>query len=161
MLGKTHLAFGTAIGLGTFYFANENGMDMSMVVIPVTMVASLLPDIDKANSKLGRKVKPISNRLEAMGHRTFTHSLLFLVITSLVLFRLVDSYNLPIEFLYGVILGVLSHFITDMMTKQGIPLLYPMKKRYAIKLMKTGSLLETFFRIGCYGLIFFIIFNLI
>lgn len=158
MLGKTHLAFGALTGLGAHSIMNSQGMDANLLIIPASMLGSLIPDIDKANTKLGRKVKPLSYTLEhTIGHRTLTHSFLFLFIISFIVLKCVEAFSLPISILYGISIGIISHFFTDFITKEGIPLLYPYKKKFAINLMKTGSFKERIFRYSCYISIAFLI----
>lgn len=95
----------------------------------IVFFGSLLPDIDHSKSLIGKLFLPISRWLHRHhGHRTITHSLLFLAI---VIFasRFTQSLffpSVPLSLLLS--LSVISHLIFDMMTVQGVPLLYPFKK---------------------------------
>ena len=94
-----------------------------------TVIASLLPDIDHTKSFIGKVFYPLAKCInKRFGHRTITHSLIFLL--SIWIITSTTTHCLNINPSYNVILffSVLSHFILDMVTLQGIPLFYPLKK---------------------------------
>ncbi len=125
MLGKTHIIFG--IFLATFF-----SQPYLWVII---LIASLLPDIDSTTSYLGRKIKTVGRVFE---HRGFFHSFFFFIPASIIIFSL--NFQIGLAFT----LGMGSHLLLDMMTKQGLRL-YPFKKR--IKgMIKVGSFKETLLR---------------
>lgn len=67
-------------------------------------------------------------------HRTITHSLLFLFISSL----LISILNLNTGLIWFISYGL--HLIADSFTKMGVPFLYPfIKKNYGFKLIKSGG----------------------
>jgi len=88
-----------------------------------------LPDIDHTKSWIGKSVYPIAKWLSRnYGHRTITHSLLFLIgVFSICLFI---EKNFRADYSISIILffSILSHFIYDMVTLAGIPLFYPFYK---------------------------------
>jgi len=90
----------------------------------VLTLYAILPDFD---SFLGIK------------HRTWTHSLIGLVTTTILLSF---SYNLFLVALFSY----LSHLFADMLTVSGIPLLYPMEKKFHLLppqlRIKTSSIQE-------------------
>jgi len=95
----------------------------------VTAVACLIPDLDSPSSLLGRFVKPISRKLnQKFGHRTFTHSLIFLIISTATVSALnilfFDKSNLVATFF----IAYFSHILFDMMTVSGVQFLYPLSK---------------------------------
>jgi inner membrane protein len=99
------------------------------VFISVTVIGSLLPDIDHTKSWIGKSVYPIAKWLSRnYGHRTITHSLLFLV--GVFLISLFIEKNFRADYSISIILffSILSHFIFDMVTLAGIPLFYPFYK---------------------------------
>lgn len=67
-------------------------------------------------------------------HRTFSHSLLALVIVSGA------AHEINQDLIVPVFLGYLSHLLADSLTIQGIPWLWPSPKRYRIARIQTGSL---------------------
>ena len=94
-------------------------------LVGLTVFASLLPDIDHSRSIIGKFFLPVSRWLDRnYGHRTVTHSLLFFVLTA-VLVKAVEvlfgADNLFLVYCFALS----SHLIFDMLTRQGIPLLYP------------------------------------
>jgi inner membrane protein len=105
-----------------------------------------LPDVDSPHSFLGRKVLPVSVTLEATaGHRGVLHSLLGLVLVCAALgFAL--RFWLPPGLVYGVLpaiaAGYLSHLLLDALNPGGVPLLWPLKKRFSLSLCRVGSLAE-------------------
>lgn len=120
MTGKTHITAGivTSLAIGA------NAPQIALIAF-----GSLLPDVDHAGSTFGKAVKPISKRLR---HRGFTHSILFLIITTII-----SPY---------LGMGVLTHILLDLMNPKGVELLYPHKKNYKIPLIsrfaKTDSVFE-------------------
>ncbi|MET3682812.1 inner membrane protein [Alkalibacillus flavidus] len=87
-------------------------------------------------------------------HRTWTHSLVFVVMVGVVLTMLQTSINISETLQYGFLIGVVSHIFGDFLTKQGVPLLYPIsQKRFKFVVsFKTGSLVEQVVVIGLVGL---------
>lgn len=87
---------------------------------------SVLPEVDKPDSLVGRFF-PFSGFLhERFGHRGLTHSLLGLALAMasfapLVLWRF--------ELWLALFLGYLSHLVLDMATLEGVPLLWPKTTR--------------------------------
>ncbi len=114
-------------------------------------LGALLPDVDAQESKVKhlqvvKGVEPFAlpsllfHRL--LGHRGLTHSLLGWAVVAVVI-------GLPVGFSFGwlpasaLLLGYGSHLLLDSMTKHGIPLLYPSRKRFHVLppalLVSTGS----------------------
>ncbi|MFD1413671.1 metal-dependent hydrolase [Oceanobacillus jeddahense] len=121
MTGKTHIMAGitatTAIVAITDAYQPE-------WFIAAGAVGGLLPDICHSGSKIGRRFPAISKVVNTIfGHRTFTHSLLFLVLVAFVLSKFVSNPSITM----GILVGMVTHFILDAFTKQGIKLLYPAK----------------------------------
>lgn len=119
MTGKTHLACGIAAAT----FLCTNTADAALLVL-----GSLLPDIDNSKSMLGRYV-PFIHRI--FGHRTLTHSFIFLV-----MLYFINPF---------LAVGGLVHIILDVMTAGGCPLFYPFGKRFRMSgRIVTGGLFEGF-----------------
>ena len=105
------------------------------------VVGALLPDICHGGSLIGRKMPLVSKIVNTLfGHRSFTHSILFLVIIAYLLNAFV-----PIEAVrVGFLVGMVSHFILDMATRNGIKLLFPINITVRFPLtVKTGGSAET------------------
>lgn len=88
------------------------------------LLGSTIPDIDL---KLGIK------------HRTITHSILALLMSSLVLAIL----DMPTGLIWGLNYSI--HLLLDSFTKTGVPLFYPyIKNYYGLKLIRTGEAEDLF-----------------
>ncbi|MFZ4452459.1 metal-dependent hydrolase [Salibacterium aidingense] len=112
-----------------------------VVYAAAVVTGGLLPDICQPFSWIGRRMTVISKVVQKLfGHRTITHSLLFLCILYIVTGAI--PYGWGPAFQYGLTIGMASHFILDMMTPRGIRLLYPVKYNVMFPLTtKTGSVL--------------------
>jgi membrane-bound metal-dependent hydrolase YbcI (DUF457 family) len=116
----------------------------------VAVTATLIPDIDSKNSKIGRK--KISRFVNFFTkHRGVVHSFLFLLISSIMIFLVWKEILLPF------ILGYSLHLVTDSFTIRGTRIFYPFKVR--IKgIIKTGGFAEfIIFILFCLADLFLII----
>lgn len=118
MMKRTHITIGIISAIAAIKYLNLE----PITCILGTVLGSTTPDLDfKFNIK----------------HRTITHSLLFLFISSL-LFAII---GLDLSIAYFI--GCAMHLIADSVTKMGIPFLYPFTKRkYGPKLIKTDGFTE-------------------
>jgi inner membrane protein len=109
----------------------------------VLFFGALLPDIDEENSYIGRRFFFLSLPIRMIfGHRGFTHSLLALLLVS------IGVYFLPIDEPYQVafIIGFGSHILADFLTNSGVPLFYPLDKRFKFFFtFNTGGAIEYIF----------------
>ena len=96
------------------------------------VVGSLMPDIDHAQSKMGKLLWFISKPLKFFGikHRGLTHSLLGIILFTLLSKQLVNYNWIEYVTWWGLIIGYISHIVADMMNVQGLPLLFPNDKRF-------------------------------
>ncbi|BDR82576.1 metal-dependent hydrolase [Clostridium tetani] len=116
MTRKTHIAVGLAATLPIVYTTNYYSI--------VGLLGATAPDIDII---LGIK------------HRTITHSIVMLCITSLPLF--IFNFNIGLIWF----LNYFIHLILDSFTKMGVPFLYPWStKYYGYKKIRTGSAEDLF-----------------
>ncbi|WP_096636392.1 metal-dependent hydrolase [Clostridium cochlearium] len=117
MLKKTHIAVGVLATLPIVY-ATKNYYSI------VGLLGATAPDVDII---LGIK------------HRTITHSILMLCITSLPFF--IFNFNIGLIWF----LNYFIHLILDSLTKMGVPFLYPWnRKNYGYKKIRTGSAEDLF-----------------
>lgn len=131
MKWQTHLAGG--ILAGALLGANPAGM-------AVAGVSALLPDIDTFNSKVGRASPLISIPVSILfGHRGIFHSFLATGLVFLAAKAAAPGYAVYIT------LGYLSHLLLDVLTPQGVKLLWPLPHRFSIPLVQTGSVFEWMF----------------
>jgi len=126
MNAPTHI-IGGAVFAGTLCsFADVNIFE-NYYYIAACAGFSLLPDVDTTKSAIGKIFYPVSWLIyRKFGHRTITHSFLFLALVwssfiALSKFGIIHDPN----FIKIALFSLLSHFVFDMVTISGIPLLYP------------------------------------
>lgn len=151
MMAKTHQLFGVTFGLiaificNLFLFLPESPIEV-IIYFMLILFGSILLDLDHPKSRLGSRVPFISYPMYWLfGHRTITHSLIFVMGIVIVSFALVHFFSLSVFYAFGLSIGVVSHILGDYLTNSGVPLLYPIKKdRYKFPItFKTGSAAET------------------
>ncbi|MCM2674230.1 metal-dependent hydrolase [Alkalicoccobacillus plakortidis] len=139
MNGKTHLMGGLAAC--AVVETVVDGSDLSPLFYLSGMVGAFLPDICHVHSTIGRRL-PLLSRIVSFlfGHRTFTHSILFLaVVYGLLHVFLPDARNVQL----GLFAGMISHIILDMATVRGVKLFFPFSLRVRLPLfIRTGGKFE-------------------
>lgn len=135
MLAWTHMAAGAAAAASAAIAAGVLPPELPLVAVAIG--GALLPDIDHPQSFLGRRVLPVAAVLGGLlGHRTVTHSLLGQAGVALAFLFLPWQLGLALALGYG------SHLLADSCTRGGIPLLWPNRRLYGPRLMRTGGLVE-------------------
>ena len=150
MKARTHLSFGflSALLFSPFFIADK------IIFIILSMFGSLLPDIDKPGSTLGKKIKPLSWFFEqTLGHRTFSHSLLFVLLLILVTYPIIG-----LSYAAAISIGMLSHLGADSLTISGIRPFYPLHKFRVSGYIRTGGFSEKLFFIFILILVFILLF---
>lgn len=129
MTGSTHIAVGLTVGIGISILM-ASPLPAALAITTAVTAGSLLPDIDTASSKLGRKIAPVSWIIRIfIGHRQMFHSLTFwAAICGILLFILPNATQL----IWAGAAGVFSHLLLDMLNPSGVPLLWPLPKRFVI-----------------------------
>lgn len=120
------------------------GMKDALAGFILAGLASFLPDLDHATSTVGRYVPKWVRRLLG-GHRMLTHSAISVAFSWWVTGWLLSSRaNAD-----AVAIGWGTHIFLDMLTKDGVGLLYPLvKRKIRIGWMVTGSKSEDRFVTG-------------
>ena len=120
MTGKTHIIGGIASSLA---FAQLTNYD-PLILLGAGAVGAIIPDICHGGSKIGRTF-PLASKIVNLffGHRTFTHSLLFLLLAALLFQAFLPNEALAA----GLLVGMGSHLLLDMATRNGIKLFFPFK----------------------------------
>ncbi len=160
MVGRSHLLVGLTAGVIFDSVTHITGEPLTMAT-PVSQellatkaiyyfmvgFGSLLPDIDNAHSTLGHKLGWFSREIQHLaGHRTLFHSILGLVIGSLLalglqqlIIYLLSSHGLIPSVqdvqrsnlvLIAVLFGCIMHIAADGLTEGGVPLLWPIHQRF-------------------------------
>ena len=129
----THLAFSFLVGIFLIKYLSIYNQIMFIVLF---MGLSLLPDIDKVQSKVSSKIKVVSFIIRFfLGHRGLMHSIWIPILFYLLVFMFSFEVAIAISF------GYLSHLILDGLTPAGVKLLWPLKKKLK-GFIRTGSLTE-------------------
>lgn len=136
MQGNTHIVGGITASLAFAQISNDN----PLLLVGAGIIGALLPDICHSGSKIGRKFPIISKMVNKLfGHRSFTHSLLFLILMVMVLHTIVPYKAISV----GILLGMASHIFLDMWTKKGVKLFFPVSISVRFPLTtRTGSKVE-------------------
>ncbi|WP_252254160.1 metal-dependent hydrolase [Clostridium sp. ZBS12] len=110
MMKRTHVALGLAATIPII---------LKEPVSAIGILGSVVPDWD---FYFGLK------------HRTITHSILFLTISTAA----ISIFNIPVALVWFINYGL--HLLADSFTKMGTPYFYPWNKRYyGLKKIKTRS----------------------
>ncbi len=136
MQGNTHIVGGITAALAFAHYSNDN----PLILVGAGAIGALLPDICHRGSKIGRKFPIISKLVNTFfGHRSFTHSLLFLLLMMVILHTFIPYKAISV----GIIIGMASHILLDMCTKKGVKLFFPASIAVRFPLTtKTGSKVE-------------------
>lgn len=138
---STHLLSGVVAG---YYIT---GGDYKGAI--VGGVASIVPDLDEPKSKFGKVFFPISYPLNALvGHRTLTHSLLFVGIVAVIASVFTEHW-----IVLSIISGLIAHVLGDMLTGT-VKLFYPSQKSIGFKInFIYFKLIDRITRLSLYGLL--------
>ena len=141
MTGKTHQVVGLTLGLGSYLINTNPGYGPATLgtVLVVSSIAALLPDIDQPAGKIwhlmpfGDTVGKAANTF--LQHRNITHSILGFGLISYGFYRLLliapDYWGINAHFvLIAFMLAYGGHLVADMITVEGIPLLFPYQKMF-------------------------------
>jgi membrane-bound metal-dependent hydrolase YbcI (DUF457 family) len=160
MEGRSHLLVGLTAGVVLDSVIHLSGDPLTLAkTVPLALLikkivyyfsvgfGALLPDIDNARSTMGHKFGIISKQIQHIaGHRTLFHSLLGLLLGSLLAIGLeqvviyflgVRGFIFPAHLVgashlvfFGVLFGCAMHIAADALTLGGVPLLWPNRKRF-------------------------------
>lgn len=136
MTGKTHIIGGIAASLAFAQITNYE----PVLLLGAGAVGAVIPDICHGGSKIGRTFPVLSKIINTLfGHRTFTHSLIFLLMAAYLFHAILPNEAISA----GLLVGMASHLVLDMATKNGIKLLFPFKftVRFPVT-AKTGGTAE-------------------
>lgn len=148
-MGPTHAAIGLTVCMVA---AHSAGLPPTQVLFlgVVSALGALVPDIDHPASAIRRRLGIAGNvAFFWLGHRGITHTLIMLAAVSAA-----TLYFLPPNMAFAFICGYASHLLADMLTRSGVPLVYPLTDyRYSLRLMRTGGLAEVVVWLICVGVV--------
>lgn len=151
--GKSHVIIGTTVGLFLLQELEAQSLQVVAMFFTGIYIGALLPDADCKSSTMG-KIFPL---WLITRHRGMTHSFLFLFVP----FVLTKVFPIPYYFSYGLYYGIASHIFSDLFTPAGCEILFPLKKRFKLPIVKTGSILEKLFVFITLGLTILQIYRLL
>lgn len=139
MTARTHdaFAFASLVTVAAFYPPGSLNLMTLVVAVVAADIGSLMPDMDQAGNRLwdlfpaGDTVGKVFRRI-FYKHRTLSHSLVGL----LLIYKFFDWFLIKIlnpEFinpeviLVSIMVGIVSHLLADSLTKEGLPLFFPLK----------------------------------
>lgn len=173
MTGRTHVAIAVAAALAVGVL----GGPQSGSFVLASAIGALVPDLDNAHSTLGTDAKlGWVHKIPGFGrHRGFTHSLVFALAVYLVARVLAPGTDhlliraaaaggfvpsmLAVRHLLGtgvpagLLLGLVSHDLSDLVNREGVQLLWPLSRRWALYLFPNASVLERVLRYGVLALL--------
>lgn len=159
MTGRTHDL--TAFTALNFLFISQpliqTSLSTTFVAIGANLLGGLTPDIDQstadlwnrlpAGSIIGRIISPILG-----SHRMISHSIIGVVIVGFLSNRFLTAINkvllVDMNIVWiGFMTGFISHIMIDLLTREGVPLLFPIPIKFGIPpirflRIKTGGLIE-------------------
>lgn len=137
MMAFSHVLTGLSVYSMAVHYTD---LPWGPATVGAVVAGSLLPDIDHPKSWLGRRLLPISVPLTMLvGHRGVTHSLLAVVAMAFVL----TFYgSVAGGVVTALCIGYVVHLAGDFVTNSGIPLFWPIKRRYRLPLATTGGIVE-------------------
>ncbi|MFP3917228.1 metal-dependent hydrolase [Lysinibacillus telephonicus] len=171
---SAHLMGGLTVGIAVSkyivptvpYNGEVDGMVGIGAVLCGALLGSLLPDIDHRNSYIGRKLRITSFIIsKTLGHRSIVHTPLVIFAFSSLLFFLAMQltgiiHDVSLFFVIGASYGMFSHLFLDMLTRRGIPLLYPLtSKSFRIANFKGGGIGDKLAIYSCTILIILMLLN--
>ncbi len=160
MLARSHVMFGLTVAVVLDDVVHFSGPPLATTLpVPIDLIinkviffsmvalGALLPDIDNAQSTIGQRFGWISKEIQHIaGHRTIFHSLLGLLLGSLLAFGMEQliivllaqkGFIFPAQFVekshlvfVAVLIGCVLHIAADGLTEGGVPLLWPNHKRF-------------------------------
>lgn len=162
MTGRTHdLAGFTAM---TYVISvaslHEMSLATALVAFSANMIGALAPDIDQSTAALYRKIRGgnlLSKFISPLlgGHRFLSHSFLGIFAFGFLVDKLLKAASnvliVDMQIVWwAFMIGFVSHLIMDIITRDGVPLLFPIPIRFGIPpfrflRLKTGGIVEKTF----------------
>lgn len=161
MIARTHDVGAVALLLTTAVWLELRQLSTATIItcLIANQIGALLPDIDQASNQLwdllpvDKIAGKILNKLFG-SHRTLSHSILGgLIVYWVGLWLLPKLFNKefinPMMIFWSLIIGYISHLFLDMLTEEGIPLLFPIKWKFGLPpiralRIKSGKWVEKF-----------------
>ena len=162
MTGRTHDLAAITLLTAVIVMTPLPAISLATAILAVlaNQIGGILPDIDQPIAPFWRNLPiggPIGRAFTKLlgGHRFLTHSLVGIVVIfflayDLLVFLQPIMPHVNIDLVWGAfVVGVVSHLIMDMFTKEGVPWLLPLPIKFGIPPIKhlrivTGKKMEMF-----------------
>lgn len=134
MMGRTHLVVGVLCGLlleRALAPANVNAY------YAFVMIGALLPDIDHQGSTINRILPLTRYAAKVMHHRGIFHTIFLPVVISLI-----GTLTGYVMYSLYVVIGYMSHLLSDSLTEQGVNWLHPFSEERIHGPIHTGTWME-------------------
>lgn len=187
MTARTHdlIGFAALLTIAALYPPESLTVPTLGAALVGNVVGSLIPDIDQASNRLW-DLLPAGDELGKvfrkafLKHRTITHSFLGVFLIYKILFFILPKILNPNYVDWRVVfvsmmVGYIAHLAADMLTKDGLPLFFPLKFKFGFPPLSTfrvttgswmenlvifpGTIAYIFWFIGKNQKIFFLIFH--
>lgn len=142
--GVTHSLLGAGVITAGLYFL----LGYNIVLTTILIVACLIGVI-YSHELLIKKVKQIQrlsgnffSSKQIRGMINLATIILGIFLVSVIF--LVWKAQFRFEILILLVFGYLAHLVGDYVTKEGIPLLWPIRNKFGLRLFRTGSGVESF-----------------
>ncbi|MGB9630805.1 MAG: metal-dependent hydrolase [Candidatus Methanodesulfokora sp.] len=123
MSKKTHLAF--ALFLSSYLLRSNPQL---LIFVPIVFVSAMLPDLDLA-----------LRSIPFIEHRKTFHNIWFMIAVMIIFWSL--THDALLTRLFSI--GIVSHFLMDSLTKQGVMWLYPLSNWRIRGPLRTGGLVDS------------------
>jgi len=177
MTARTHdlVAFASLLTVASIIPPAELNFSTTVTCLVGSVIGALAPDMDQATNRLwdllpaGNIIGRILRNL-MLRHRTISHSLLgifiFYKILDFAIPRLLNpAYVNGQLVIAAIMIGLVSHIVSDMFTKEGVPILFPITVKVGIPPFEalritTGKFVENFLVFpGVLAYIFWLVVN--
>ena len=161
MVSRTHdaFAFASLVSVAAFFPLPAMNLGTAICAVIAADAGAAVPDMDTAGNRLwemlpqGDKIGKILRNV-FYKHRTFTHSIIG-VFTLYKFFEWILPKFLNSQFidhhviLWSIMIGIVSHLVSDSLTEEGIPLFFPLRFTFGMPpvrqmRIKTGHWFEHF-----------------
>lgn len=161
MTARTHdaFAFASLVSVAAFFPPTSLNLLTLFMAVIANNIGALIPDMDSAGNRLW-DLLPLGDHLAKIfrrifyKHRTLSHSILgvviiYLFLNWLLMMILNTEFLNPNVILVGIMVGYISHIFADSMTREGVPLLFPLKIDFGLPpvkslRIKTGGKIEKY-----------------
>lgn len=140
--GVTHSLVGVMVFAAGMYLLLGQNLVMSLILLVAAFIG-----VNYAEKVLERRVKQLKNATGGFFSNSQIKSILRLLsgilnVFLLILVFLIWKERFRLEILVLLVLGYAAHILGDFVTKEGVPVFWPVRKKIGLRLFRTGSSVE-------------------